>query len=178
MSGMTTGPTGAGWRCATCGAEHSGLVTVFGPEAPDLWLEASDEERGTGDMNADLCELTVDGRRHYFLRGQLEIPVHDPAVDVFTWSVWVSLSPESMQTTLENWAEPDRADRPPMFCWVATSLPYDPPTNPLRARVHTRPPGMAPFVELDPGQDHPLVREQQRGISVHRIAEINQQLLG
>ena len=110
------------WRCASCDEEHSGLATVFGPEAPDPWL---------------------------------------------------------MATTEQHWSDPDRAALPPMFGWLANELGlYDQPTALLAAHVHTRPPGMAPFVELDPSLDHPLVREQVDGISLHRVAELNRQIMG
>lgn len=173
---MSEPPT---WTCASCGDVHSGLVTVFGPEAPDAWVMASDEERAGGELHLDTCVLPLGDQTHHFLRGQLDIPVHDADVGVFTWSVWVSLSAESWGATVEHWDDPDRAALPPMFGWLSTSLsPYDQPTNPLATHVHTRPPGLAPFIEVDPSLDHPLAREQVAGISLHRVAELNSLILG
>jgi len=172
---MTSTP----WRCETCGTEHQGLATVFGPQAPEPWLVASEEIRSQGELNADMCVMRLDGATHYFLRGQLELPVRDAEIGPFVWSVWVSLSPESMQTTIDHWTDPDRASLDPMFGWVCNELGvYDAPTMPMATHVHTRPPGVAPFIEVDPTIDHPLAREQSEGITLHRVAELNQRLLG
>ena len=170
----------ATWTCRTCGEQHEGLATVFGPDAPDPWYAATDEERASGDINADQCVLELDGQTHFFMRGQLEIPVTDvPELGPFVWSVWVSLSPESMQLAIDHWTDPDRSKLDPMFGWLCNRLRvYDEPTMPMATHVHTRPPGKAPFIELDPTIDHRLVREQNEGITLHRVAELNAQLLG
>lgn len=116
---------------------------------------------------------------HYFVRGELPLPIIDADGVVFVWAVWVSLSPKNMETTLEHWDDADRAALPPMFGWLCNWLaPYEPPTINLAVNVHTRAPGAVPWFELDPRVDHPLVREQARGISLHRVAELNRMLLG
>ncbi|WP_020014265.1 DUF2199 domain-containing protein [Promicromonospora sukumoe] len=166
-----------GWVCATCGTMHSGLAMVFGPDAPDPWLAVSDAERAAGELNADMCVLpTADGSIHYFVRAHIEIPVHDSDDGPFCWSVWVSLSQESMRTQAEHWNDPGRAKLEPMFAWLCSSLPYDAPTVPLPARIHTREPGRVPWVELQPDLDHPLVHETHTGITMHRVAELNRTL--
>lgn len=170
--------TDQGWQCASCGQPHEGLATVFGTDSPDLWANASEGERAGGELNDDLCTITLDGRRHFFIRGALELPVDDPRLESFTWSVWVSLSERSWETTLEHWDDPHRADLPAMFGWLSTALPYEKPTIAIGTHVHTREPGLCPLVELDPAADHPLVHEQAEGISLHRVAEINAHVMG
>ena len=165
------------WRCATCGAEHYGLATVFGPFAPDPWASATDEQHARGEINRDMCVLPLDDTTHYFIRGELQLPVIDAAVGPFVWSVWVSLSESNMRKTVEHWDDPDRAGLAPMFGWLCNWLPYDPPTTELAVNVYTREPGAVPLFELDPNVDHPLVREQVEGITLHRIAELNRLLL-
>jgi hypothetical protein len=41
----------------------------------------------------------------------------------------------------------------------------------LKTRVHTRPVGLRPFIELEP-TEHPLAVEQQNGITLARVKEI------
>ena len=173
-------PTGFNnsWRCATCAEEHSGLATVFGPREPDPWASASEDQRQRGEINRDMCVLPVADTVHYFIRGELQIPVLDAAIDTFVWSVWVSLSGSNMHKTVEHWDDPDRGALPPMFGWLCNwLLPYDPPTTNLAVNVHTRLSGTAPLIELDPSSDHPLAREQVHGITIHRVAELNRLLL-
>ncbi|WP_125775826.1 DUF2199 domain-containing protein [Antribacter gilvus] len=165
------------WTCATCGEAHSGLTMVFGPTAPDPWWLATDAEQADGELNADMCVLPgIDGTRHYFVRGHIEIPVLDDGVGTFVWSVWVSLSQASMSKQVAHWDDPARARLEPMFAWVCTRLPYEPTTSPMAARLHTREPGVVPWIELHPELDHPLVTEQLSGITMHRVAEINAEL--
>ncbi|MBE1878487.1 DUF2199 domain-containing protein [Myceligenerans pegani] len=167
-----------GWACATCGTTHGGLAMVFGPPAPSPWISATDAERAAGELNADTCILhAADGTTHRFVRGHIEIPVHDSPDGPFCWSVWVSLSEENMLKQAEHWDDPDRAGLEPMFAWLSTHLPYEPATAPLPARLHTREPGLTPWIELDPDLDHPLAHEYRHGITMHRVAELNQLLL-
>lgn len=152
---------------------------VFGPHAPDPWMAASDAERALGELNADMCVLPDgDGSTNYFVRGHIEIPVRDSRDGPFCWSVWVSLSEESMLKQAAVWDDPARAELEPMFAWLSTNLPYEPATAPLPARLHTRAPGLVPWIELHPELDHPLGHEYRDGITLHRVAEINQQLNG
>ncbi|MCL2091893.1 MAG: DUF2199 domain-containing protein [Micrococcales bacterium] len=169
--------TSPGWTCATCGARHDGLATLFGSDAPLPWILATEADRANGELNADLCFLELPDGQLFFIRGHLEIPVHDADIDTFVWSVWVSLSEQNMRRQHEHWDDPARAGLEPMFAWLMTALPvYEPTTTSLPARLHTRAPGVTPRIELDPSVDHPLVHEQHHGISLHRVAELNAML--
>ncbi|MGG6380087.1 DUF2199 domain-containing protein [Paenarthrobacter sp. NEAU-H11] len=172
------GQRGNEWQCETCGHQHQGLATVFGAQAPDVWLQATSTEREAGELTGDMCLLEVGGERHYFLRGPVEIPLIDAPGEVFSWSAWVSLSQESIQKIADHWDDPARASMPPVFGWLCNELPYDQPTTSIATHVHNREPGVVPYIELDPFTDHPLVREQASGISLHRLAEINKAVMG
>lgn len=173
----------ASWTCTTCGRPHSGLATVFGSDAPHDWHVATAAQRDEGELTDDVCFLPdADPAQgtHFFLRGHIQLPLLEPlgAEESFTWSVWVSLSIESLEHVFEHWDDPDRAQLlPPMFGWLRSDLPYEPSTLDLRTQVHTRAPGLVPQVEVEP-TEHPLAQEQTAGISVHRVAELNRALLG
>ena len=51
---------------------------------------------------------------------------------------------------------------------------YKVPTLGLAVRLHTRPVGVRPFVEVL--VDHQLRDEQRRGMTLHRVQEIYEQL--
>lgn len=166
------------WECGTCGQQHRGLATVFGAQAPDPWVHAAESEREAGELTADMCVIEIKGEQHYFLRGHIEIPVIDVPGDVFSWSAWVSLSQESMQKIADHWDHPARASLPPVFGWLCNELPYEQSTIAIPTHVHNREPGVVPRIQLDPSVDHPLVEEQEKGITLHRLAEINNAVMG
>jgi hypothetical protein len=178
-----TSPPDDAWTCETCGQAHSGLATVFGSDAPWNWHVATAAQRDAGELSADVCFLPdadPEVGTHFFLRGHVELPLREPlgGEDTFSWSVWVSLSGESLALVFEHWDDPDRADTlPPMFGWLCSDLPYEPSTLGLRTQVHTRAPGRVPLVEVEPS-GHPLAIEQAEGVSVHRVAELNAAILG
>jgi hypothetical protein len=172
------GRSGFGWKCGTCGQRHRGLARVFGAQAPDVWAHATATEREAGELTDDMCVLEVQGEWRYFLRGHIEIPLIDVPGDVFSWSAWVSLSQESIQKIADHWDDPARAAMPPVFGWLCNELPYDQSTTSIATHVHNREPGVVPYIQLDPSTAHPLVREQANGISLHRLAEINNAVMG
>jgi hypothetical protein len=141
-------------------------------------VHATATERQAGELTADMCVLEVEGTWHYFLRGHIEIPVVDAPGDVFSWSAWVSLSEESIRKVADHWDDPERASLAPVFGWLCNELPYEQSTISIPTHVHNREPGVVPFIRLDPSVDHPLVREQGTGITLHRLAEINNAVMG
>jgi hypothetical protein len=139
----------------------------YGVSAPDYWADdmAADPHNHLDD---DLC--IIDGKG-FFVRGNIVIPVRDHD-ETFSWNVWVSLSKDNYGRMLEMWERPSRAEEPPYFGWLSSTLPvYAEPTRNLKTRVHTRPPGTRPLIELHP-DDHPLAAEQRDGISLERVREI------
>ncbi|MEU7018934.1 DUF2199 domain-containing protein [Streptomyces sp. NPDC046385] len=136
-------------------------------EAPAIWDPAF--------AGADDCLLTPDQcvvrGQHYFVKGLIEIPVVDTD-EVFSWGVWVSLSHESFSRAADLWDAPGRESAKPYFGWLTTDLSVYPTTTlNLKTRVHTRPVGERPYVELEP-TNHPLAVEQRTGISMDRVREI------
>ena len=136
---------------------------MFGQDAPLPWLLASDAERVAGELTPDLCFLKMSDGPSFYIKGNLDIPVHDEEVDTFRWWVWISLSEQSMLRQLEHWDDPARTGLDPMFGWLMADLPgYEPSTVSLPAQLHTHAPGVAPLIELDHSVDHQLVHEQDQ----------------
>jgi hypothetical protein len=122
-------------------------------------------------LSSDQCIIRG---KHFFIRGLLEVPVVD-GDGPFAWGVWVSLSRENMARAAELWNDPSRVDEPPYFGWLCNSTPGYPETLDLKTNVHSREPGMRPYIELGP-TDHPLAIEQRNGITVARVLELTGQL--
>lgn len=150
----------------------------FGSPAPLPWVRASDDERARGEINADSCILHDADGTHYFLRGLIEIPLRDTD-ETFSWGAWVSISETNMSIQARLWDSPERAELDPLFGWLCTDLPcYATTTLSLPTNLQTQSPGLAPLIQVDPATDHLLAYEQVHGVSLHRVAEINAELLG
>jgi hypothetical protein len=156
-----------GFTCTCCGAHHRELPMNYTAEAPAVWDPAF--------ADADDCHLSSDQcvirGQHYFVKGMIEIPVIG-SDEVFSWGGWASLSRESFSRAADLWDTPGRETETPYFGWLTTELPVYPATTlNLKTRVHTRPVGERPFVELEP-TEHPLAVEQRTGITLDRVREI------
>lgn len=165
-----------GLVCPECGVAHEGLVTVFGPEAPDAWVEAPLAARVQGELGRDQGYLPWEQRLFTFIRGHVVLPISGRPGETFAWSVWSTLAPDDMETIEEHWDDPRRVDLPAMAGRLANALPYDESTLGLSLRVQHREPGQVPHFVFAPEVEHPLAEEQRHGIPWHRVAKLNQQL--
>lgn len=160
-----------GFVCSCCGEKHDELPTHYGSEAPAYWSDAI-VEHPDSELTSDQCVINGE---HLFVKGLIEIPIIGG--DIFSWAVWVSLSPQNFVRMSDLWETPGREDEPPYFGWLATELfLYDQPTLNLKTQVHTRPVGERPYVELEP-TDHPLAVEQRSGITTDRVQWFAEQLM-
>ncbi|WP_346042053.1 DUF2199 domain-containing protein [Actinomadura chokoriensis] len=160
-----------GYMCSCCGERHDELPMHYGSDAPAYWSDAVATQPDS-ELTSDQCVIQGE---HLFVKGLIEIPV--VGGDVFSWAVWVSLSPQNFARMSELWETPDREQEPPYFGWLASELfLYERPTLNLKTNVHTRPVGERPFVELEP-TDHPLAVEQRTGITRERVQWFAEQIL-
>src|SRR5437899_5103501 len=124
------------YKCSMCGEVHDDLPHI-GSEAPYQWADrfASDPQSL---LTEDLC--IIEGR-DYFVRGVLEIPVHDYEHE-FGWGVWVSHKKENFEIYREN---SQSADIGPFFGWLCTAIDYyDEPTLSPKTMAHYRGEGLRP----------------------------------
>jgi hypothetical protein len=143
-----------------CGEAHEGLLHV-GFAAPDAW---SDRLRADPDslLTAGLC--TIVGRDH-FVRGVVEIPVHDHELE-FGWGVWVSHKRENVETYRSRFDDPGIG---PFFGWLANEMRVHPrSTLNLKTMAHYRGGGLRPRILVEPSE-HPLSRHQREGISLEDV---------
>ncbi|MEV6212391.1 DUF2199 domain-containing protein [Kitasatospora sp. NPDC051914] len=159
-------------HCTCCGEQHEGPPMSYAPVAPPVWKRRYALRRDCL-LTEDLC--VVKGE-HFYVRGLIELPVLD-AEETFSWGVWVSLSAANFDRMQQLWDNPAREQEPPYFGWLTTELPYPEPTLLLKTHVHTQSVGSRPLIELEP-TDHPLAVEQREGITMARVHEFAEMLLG
>ncbi|WP_407988795.1 DUF2199 domain-containing protein [Kitasatospora sp. CMC57] len=161
-----------GFICTCCGEHHAEVPLNFSSPAPAYWLpEMGGDAKSV--LTADQCVIQGES---FFVQGLIEIPVIGTD-DVFSWGVWVSLSRPNFDRASELWETAGRESEPPYFGWLSTELfLYSPSTINLKTRLHTRPVGTRPFIELEP-TDHPLAVEQRTGITRERVQQIAEAVL-
>lgn len=165
--------TPSGFDCKVCGEHHAMLPLAYGPTAPaNFFAIPEDECESRVALSPDLCVID---RQEYYICGNLELPIVD-CEDRFSWDVWVSLSRENFERSLDIWDEDGREEEPPMPGTLGNTLIGYPQTLNLRLLVHTRPKGIKPFLEVLPAE-HPLFHEQQVGITLQRIQEFAELVL-
>lgn len=160
------------FRCTHCGEDHPGPPFAYFLEAPDFWWQASEAQRQNGELAEELC--IVDGS-YFFVKGNLLIPVLGNE-DYFAWTVWVSLSKENFERTVNLWDSNDRDAEPPYFGWLSNEIAVFPGSLNLKTIVHSQPVGLRPTIELEP-TDHPLAVEQRTGITIARVQEIAEMVI-
>src|SRR5436190_1947869 len=123
------------WKCRSCGVEHSDIPLCFGIEAPWRALVPEDEFERRVALTTDQC---VVDELHFFIRGHIEIPIHDYP-EPLAFSVWSSLSDHSFRHVCERWEMPDRDSDPPYFGWLCSPIAFYPSTIHLKLTVQSRP---------------------------------------
>jgi hypothetical protein len=151
------------FTCHICGQEHTDLPHI-GSAAPYQWADSLVDDPDSL-LTDDLC--IIEGR-DYFVRGVIEIPVHDYQHE-FAWGVWVSHKKENFDSYRDQFNTPDIG---PFFGWLCTLISYYPePTLHLKTMAHYRGNGLRPHIVLEPS-DHPLAQQQQTGISLAEAFQI------
>jgi hypothetical protein len=156
------------WTCSRCGEEHVGVPFDWAFESPKYWDGARTEDDW---LTEDLCVWTDDEPKlNYFVRGVLEIPVAE-SDQKLGYGVWSSLSQDSFKRVLEHWEDSARTAHGPYFGWLSNSIPGYPETLSLPLDVVIQEIGVRPALVLHEG-DHPLVVEQQEGITMDRVQAV------
>jgi hypothetical protein len=154
------------WTCSCCRKQHDELPTRWhcGPPLSYAALPP-DEAAARVEMNDDMC--IIDDAL-FFVRGELKIPVVGSTEDLI-FSVWVSLSEQSMNVMVETWNDPDRADRRPFFGWLNSRIDEFGDTVNLPTDVVVRPPGVVPLIVVT-DHEHPIAKAQEAGVTLDRVA--------
>jgi hypothetical protein len=152
-----------GYICSICGVTHNDLPHI-GSNAPHYWSDSLAKDPDSL-LTSDLC--IIQGR-DFFVRGVIEIPVHDYQAG-FGWGVWVSHEKENFEVYRTHSDTPDIG---PFFGWLSTEIRYySEPTLNLKTMAHYRGDGLRPRVVLEESA-HLLFRHQYEGISLAEAWQI------
>jgi hypothetical protein len=161
-----------GFQCGICGEQHEGLPLDIGFARPGDYLAVP---RGQRERR---CRFTndvgiIDGRR-YYIRGCLYVPVVDVG-DFFAWGLWAQVSKETFDRYRELYSK-DGSQEPPLPGRLSVEdKPGYEGLDGLAVQMQLRSAAERPAFRLEPC-DHLLYREQQEGITLHRVQEMLQTL--
>ncbi|MCL1049937.1 DUF2199 domain-containing protein [Shewanella abyssi] len=155
------------FKCSSCDKIHEGSPS-FGFNAPDPYLEQSEDVKEQGKLTKDLCFYTDEDGTHYFVRAVMEISI-DGVSEPFTWGVWSSLSKSSYDRYVETYDNPDLKDC--FFGCFSNYLPYYESTYALKLEVQPQENNQRPLL-VPHESEHQLVIDFENGISISRAQEI------
>ncbi len=161
------------WVCRICGEIHDDVPICFGTDAPWRAFVPEGEFDHRVELTTSLCVID---EAHFFVRGHIEIPIHDHP-EALVFSVWSSVSEASFSHINERWSAPDRATDQPYFGWLCSPIRVYPDTIHLKLSVQSQYPGLVPLFHVDPASDHPVAADQRAGISAERWHRLVLQLM-
>jgi hypothetical protein len=161
-----------GFKCSSCEEIHKGVfdLACFRPES---WPGAESYEPNSAlRLDADFLseDFCVIEGKHFLVRGVLEISVHGTGGETFGYGAWSTLSKENFKKYLQEF-DSGGVGGTEWFGWFSNRLKGYPDSYALPCTVVTRPSRSRPKFVLENG-GHPLVREQEAGISFDRLLEI------
>jgi hypothetical protein len=157
------------WTCAVCGKLHGDLPMDIAFQRPQQFFEVPEVDRAdriwmNAAANADFCVLDA---KVFLVRAFRPIQVEGNRT--FRFGVWVRVD-EAAFSTYHSCARD--LDNPPSYAgYLASEVPAYPKTLDLSARVQLAGHNDRPTIKLDVC-DHPLVLEQQNGITLLLVHEI------
>jgi hypothetical protein len=155
-----------GFVCSVCGDFHAERLLDIRLSLPDPIFALADDEREARAWLAD--DFAVLDEERFFVRGLLELPI--PELETrFGYGTWVEIESKEFQQLLEHWEDPEQF--PPVEGTVANELAPYTGTEGLRATLSPVSVETLPSVKLDDAA-HPLVADQQAGISADRSDEL------
>ncbi|MBC8049341.1 MAG: DUF2199 domain-containing protein [Chitinophagales bacterium] len=155
------------WRCSICEKIHEGLPAITFDAPGHYQSIPTDERHRRAKLDKDTC--IIDDKAFY-VRSVLIVPIvdHDETLE---WGVWSSLSQANFERYNSTFSNLDQGKLGPMFSWFGSGLPLYEDTTGLRCNVIPQNNNKRPFIEFDPEQNHQLVIDQIKGISLERAIE-------
>src|SRR5262245_50063464 len=113
-------------RCPKCGELHDLSDMEPSYDYPDAYLAVPASERDARTFlssGLDACavfHLEAQSAEHY-LRVLMPVPVRGDAQPC-NWGVWVKVSQQDFERTMELWSSPDQDSEPPMAATLANDI--------------------------------------------------------
>ena len=155
-------------QCRQCGRELGEHTLDMGFSLPDVvWNVAEKERKRRAKFNTDVCVLN---KKRFFIRGVAFVPIVGTEQQ-FGWGLWAEVDAAAFQKYLDAF-KVDARGQPPVTGRVANSPQVYPSLEGHGVNLHFGTPSERPTMKLH-ASTHPLSLEQQRGIPMTRVHEIN-----
>lgn len=163
------------FKCGVCGQAHDNVAMDVAFGMPDPFFRLGRRERDRrGQVTTDLCQYTdAEGRERFFVRGVLLVPVPE-AGDSFAWGFWFEVSEADFDTIIQTWDD-DKPSTTPIRATIANPVAAIENVMGLEVDVFTQGAEDRPHLFVR-DKDHPLARQQARGISLHAVVDMLQKL--
>jgi hypothetical protein len=155
-------------HCQICNQEHNiaNIDVAYG--LPDAVLQMTDAER------SQRCKFTADlgsiDDSQFFIRCVIHLQIVGQSVP-FGIGVWVEVVQQDFQKYIDFWDDSSQADEPPFNGRLANAIRGSSPTT-LGAHVAVQMTATGrPEVDITDSEQE-LYKEQQNGISLHRVLEM------
>ena len=153
--------------CQTCGKEYKGTPRDIGFQRPAEYFSVPPTERDSRcKLTKDWC--VIDDSR-FFIRGILFIRILDVA-DQFGWGAWAEVAQRDFEIYYTNY-DKDGSSIPAFVGTLSGEPPGYAGLDGHQVRIQLGTSKDRPEFTLVPSE-HLLYREQQNGITLHRVAEI------
>lgn len=163
---VAVAPDGTKFRCAMCGSEHEVSEREIAFGLPDDYFALAPEERDSRGMATD--DFCVLGSR-CFIRAVLPIPIPAEGRE-YCWGLWAEVSPRAFKRYLDLYSDEKQAEEPPFAGRLANELAGYESTKGLAVSVRLTGATTRPRLTLT-DLHHQLSREQQNGVTPHRLLE-------
>jgi hypothetical protein len=158
-------------QCSHCGRELGTHTLDAGFSLPDVvWALTKDEQDRRVKLSADVCVL--DGNR-FFIRGVAFVPILE-SDKRFGWGLWADVSGAVFKRYLELYKADARGEPVAAGRLANTPVGY-PSLEGHSVDIAFGTSRERPKMTLHPSA-HPLSLEQQNGIAITRVHEINASL--
>lgn len=155
-------------NCTCCGKDIGEFTLDIGYKLPDIVFSIPKNNRkNKATFTSDLCQYN----NKNYIRGIAFIPINE-ADTYFAWGIWVEVNEKTFNKYIEIY-DKDGSNEPAEECFIAnTPVSYQSTEN-LKAKIHFGPPRERPNIIFETSS-HLLSKEQNQGITVERVHEINQ----
>lgn len=161
-----------GFKCGFCGEWHDELPLDIAYKRPVIYFRATEHE--IEEKVFETKYFTKVDDKEFAVRGLIYIPVHDYE-DMFCWGVWAKVDRSTYNYIWDNWEKDTSGE---IFNGVLdVEIPTYQNTYEQEVEIQLQGENEQPIFILK-NKNTKLGYEQENGISVERVLEINHEVLG
>jgi|ERR1043166_5818653 hypothetical protein len=156
------------YRCQSCGQAHEGLPLDIAFAKPGAYLALKTrQQKAKCTLSSELCVM---GKKRFFIRGCVPMPVHETG-GVFVWGLWAEVSAHVFSRYQQLFDADGTEEMPSAGALSVECEPLLRGMDRLPVLIRFGTAGRRPTFLLEPS-NHWLCRDQQNGISLHRLHQM------